>query len=80
MKKYKGIVKEVYIPSSEIDPMNPQKLGFKVDVDGVVNILEVEQNEINAEILKGDEVLVIEQIIDNVRFVDIELLYGDFDE
>lgn len=80
MKKYKGIVKEVYIPSSEIDQMNPQKLGFKIDIDGKIETLEVEQNEVNAEIMKNDNVLIIKQLIDNVEFIDIEPLDGDIDE
>lgn len=80
MKKYKGIVKGVYIPSSEINPMNPQKLGFKIDVDGQMETLEVEHNEVNAEIMKNDYVLIIKQLIDNVEFIDIEPLDGDIDE
>ena len=68
MKKLSGIVVEVFIP----DNMN-QEVGFRVETDeGIKEIIE-EQDEYNAKILRGDNVIVTEQIIDGKYFIDIEL-------
>lgn len=40
-------------------------------------VIELEQNEINSRIMKDDEVMLIEQTISGVNFIDIELLNGD---
>ena len=68
MKKLSGIVVEVFIP----DNMN-QEVGFRVETDeGIKEIIE-EQDEYNAKILREDNVIVTEQIIDGKYFIDIEL-------
>lgn len=68
MKKLSGRVVEVFIP----DNMN-QEVGFRVETDeGLKEIIE-EQDEYNAKILREDNVIVTEQIIDGQYFVDIEL-------
>ena len=68
MKKLSGIVVEVFIP----DNMN-QEVGFIVETnEGIKEIIE-EQDEYNAKILREDNVIVTEQIIDGKYFIDIEL-------
>ena len=68
MKKLSGRVVEVFIP----DNMN-QEVGFRVETDeGIKEIIE-EQDEYNAKILREDNVIVTEQIIDGKYFIDIEL-------
>ena len=68
MKKLSGRVVEVFIP----DNMN-QEVGFRVETnEGIKEIIE-EQDEYNAKILREDNVLVTEQIIDGKYFIDIEL-------
>ena len=68
MKKLSGRVVEVFIP----DNMN-QEVGFRVETDeGIKEIIE-EQVEYNAKILREDNVIVTEQIIDGKYFIDIEL-------
>lgn len=68
MKKLSGIVVEVFIP----DNMN-QEVGFRVETnEGIKEIIE-EQDEYNAKILREDNVIVTEQIIDGKYFIDIEL-------
>ena len=68
MKKLSGRVVEVFIP----DNMN-QEEGFRVETnEGIKEIIE-EQDEYNAKILREDNVIVTEQIIDGKYFIDIEL-------
>ena len=68
MKKLSGRVVEVFIP----DNMN-QEVGFRVETnEGIKEIIE-EQNEYNAKILREDNVIVTEQVIDGKYFIDIEL-------
>ena len=68
MKKLSGRVVEVFIP----DNMN-QEVGFRVETDeGIKEIIE-EQDEYNAKILREDNVIVTEQIIDGKYFIDLEL-------
>ena len=68
MKKLSGRVVEVFIP----DNMN-QEVGFRVETnEGKKEIIE-EQDEYNAKILREDNVIVTEQIIDGKYFIDIEL-------
>lgn len=68
MKKLSGRVVEVFIP----DNMN-QEVGFRVETnEGIKEIIE-EQDECNAKILREDNVIVTEQIIDGKYFIDIEL-------
>ena len=68
MKKLSGRVVEVFIP----DNMN-QEVGFRVETnEGIKEIIE-EQDEYNAKILREDNVIVTEQIIDGKYYIDIEL-------
>ena len=68
MKKLKGKVIEVFIPDG-----NNREIGFRVETnEGIKEIIE-EQNEYNAQILREDEVILTEQVIDNHYFIDIEL-------
>ena len=68
MKKLSGRVVEVFIP----DNIN-QEVGFRVETnEGIKEIIE-EQDEYNAKILREDNVIVTEQIIDGKYFIDIEL-------
>ena len=68
MKRLSGRVVEVFIP----DNMN-QEVGFRVETnEGIKEIIE-EQDEYNAKILREDNVVVTEQVIDGKYFIDIEL-------
>ena len=68
MKKLSGRVVEVFIP----DNMN-QEVGFRVETNEVIKEIIEEQDEYNAKILREDNVIVTEQIIDGKYFIDIEL-------
>lgn len=78
MKRLKGKVIEVFIPEEYIngeliDIMYRTQIGFKVQtVEGIKEIIET-QNEFNAEIMKEDSVIITEQTIDGIYFIDIEL-------
>ena len=68
MKRLKGKVIKVFIPDG-----NNREIGFRVETnEGIKEIIE-EQNEYNAQILREDEVILTEQVIDNHYFIDIEL-------
>ena len=78
MKQNYGKVLEVFIPNNEgIDSKN---IGLKVLLDDgtKIEIIE-EQDELNSNIFRDDEVIITRQIIDNKKFTDIELV-GDMDE
>ena len=78
MKQNYGKVLEVFIPNNEgIDSKN---IGLKVLLDDgtKIEIIE-EQDELNSNIFRDDEVIITRQIIDNRQFTDIELV-GDMDE
>ena len=78
MKQNYGKVLEVFIPNNEgIDSKN---IGLKVLLDDgtKIEIIE-EQDELNSNIFRDDEVIIRRQIIDNRQFTDIELV-GDMDE
>jgi hypothetical protein len=78
MKKIKGIVEEVYIPTGDNqDIMFSNKIGFNVKTENGKITIEDEQNKLNAEILKGDKVIITKQIISNNEFIDIEKIKGD---
>lgn len=81
MKKIIGKVVEVFIPEEYkngilLDVMDRNNIGFKIDVDGVINEYIYEQNELNSKIMKEDIVLLIKQKISGKEFVDIELYDG----
>lgn len=82
MTKRIGKVIEVFIPEQYknnilLDIMDRTNIGFKVMTDKGIEVIELEQNEINSRIMKDDEVMLIEQTISGVNFIDIELLNGD---
>lgn len=85
MKKTIGRVIEVYIPEqykngSLIDVMDRTTIGFKVMTQDGLKIVETEQNEETASIMKKDIVEIIEQTISNVEFIDIRPYGGDINE
>ena len=85
MKKTIGKVIEVYIPkqyknNNLLDVMDRTLIGFKVMTEEGLKVVETEQNEENAEIMKKDIVEIIEQTISNVDFIDIRLYGGDSHE
>lgn len=85
MTKTIGKVIEVYIPeqyknSGLLDVMDRTNIGFKVMTNSGIKDIVVEANELNAIIMKNDEVLIIEQDISGKHFVDIEVYDGDGNE
>ncbi len=82
MTKTKGKVIEVYIPEQYkngklLDVMDRTNIGFKVETkDGLKDIV-LEANAENAQIMKNDLVLIIEQDISGKHFVDIEIYDGE---
>lgn len=82
MTKTLGKVIEVFIPeqyknNSLLDVMDRTNIGFKIMTDNGIKEIIVEDNELNAKIMKNDLVIIIEQIISGKNFVDIELYKGD---
>lgn len=63
-----------------IDDMDRHNIGFKIEVNGNIEIYEFEQDEFNIEILKEDKVMVTKQNIDGINFIDIEKIESDLDE
>ncbi len=85
MTKTIGKVIEVYIPEQYkngglLDVMDRTNIGFKVMTNSGIKDIVVEANELNAIIMKNDEVLIIEQDISGKHFVDIEVYDGDGNE
>lgn len=64
-KKFIGEVLEVFIPTEEngiiVDTMYSDKIGFKVKIDDREVTIIAKQNDLNADILRNDKVLVIEE-------------------
>ena len=82
MKRIIGKVIEVYIPeqyknNNLLDVMDRNLIGFKVMTEEGLKVVETEQNEENATIMKKDIVEIIEQTISNVDFIDIRPYGGD---
>ena len=81
-----GIVKEVYIPNEYnennnlLDIMDRHNIGFVIDIEGNLEKYEFEQNEFNTDIYKDDYIMITKQIVDGVKFVDIEKVESDLDE
>ncbi len=85
MTKTIGKVMEVYIPEQYqngalLDIMDRTNIGFKVMTDAGIKDIVLEANELNAQIMKNDVVLIIEQDISGQHFIDIELVEDDSDE
>lgn len=82
MIKTIGRVIEVFIPEQYkngnlLDVMDRTNIGFKVATNNSMRDIIVEQNELNAKIMKNDLVTIIEQAISGKDFIDIELYEGD---
>lgn len=82
MIKTIGRVIEVFIPEQYkngnlLDVMDRTNIGFKVVTNNSMRDIIVEQNELNAKIMKNDLVTIIEQTISGKDFIDIELYVGD---
>lgn len=82
MIKTIGRVIEVFIPDQYknddlLDVMDRTNIGFKVVTNNSMRDIIVEQNELNAKIMKNDLVTIIEQTISGKDFIDIELYEGD---
>lgn len=77
MKELIGKVEKVFIPSFDMD----KNIAFQVSTDeGMYEVIE-EQTEENANIYKGDTVLLTFQNIDGKEFIDINLYEeGDLSE
>ena len=81
MIKTIGRVIEVFIPEQYkngnlLDVMDRPNIGFKVATNNSMRDIIVEQNELNAKIMKNDLVTIIEQTISGKDFIDIELYEG----
>ena len=82
MIKTIGRVIEVFIPEQYkngnlLDVMDRTNIGFKVVTNNSMRDIIVEQNELNAKIMKNDLVTIIEQTISGKDFIGIELYEGD---
>ncbi len=80
MNKYIGKVIEVYFPEQFkkgqlIDVMERTITGFKVDIDGNIKDIVVEDNDSNSEIMKDDIVVITE----DGNNTTIELLGDDYE-
>lgn len=71
-----GKVLEVFIPGN--DKMNSKKIGFKVKIKNEELELVYDQNDDNSKIMKGDLVLVTMKSISGEKYIDINLIDGDF--
>ena len=72
MKEKIGVIKEVFIPNDNIDVVNPKTIGFKVELNGsIIDIIQPINDEVST-ILKNDKVVLIEKIIDDKKYFDIE--------
>ena len=72
MKQNYGKVLEVFIPNNEV--IDSKNIGLKVLLDDgtKIEIIE-EQDELNSNIFRDDEVIITRQIIGNMEFTNIEL-------
>ena len=82
MIKTIGRVIDVFIPEQYkngnlLDVMDRTNIGFKVATNNSMRDIIVEQNELNAKIMKNDLVTIIDQTISGKDFIDIELYEGD---
>ena len=75
MKKIEGKVLKVFIPENDnTNIYNSNKIGFQVETtEGIKEIIQL-QKEKNINIMKEDKVIITEQIVDNNKVIDIELL------
>ena len=74
MKKIYGKIEKVYVPTeNNQDAMFSNKIGFIIKINEKLYRFETEQNEENSQIMREDEVVII-QTIDNHDFFDIRKL------
>ena len=79
-----GKVIEVFIPKEYkngqlLDVMDRTQIGFKVKTNSQTYEIVQKQNEINANIMKNDLVIITKQTISNKDFIEIDLYEGDKD-
>ena len=67
-----GIIEEVFIPNDEIDEINSDRIGFKINNNGKIIRIIQDVNEYNSTILKNDKVNIYEKTIDGKKYIDIE--------
>jgi len=60
-----GKIKEVYIPKSEVNKMEPASIGFIVVCNNEELTIEQKHDEASASIYKDDEVKIIKYIKNN---------------
>ena len=79
MKQLVGKIIEVYIPEDETksDIMYNTQIGFKVQTAEGIKTMNMEQDEDNVKLYKGDTVLITEQDISGKHFLDIERLENE---
>lgn len=82
MKKYIGKVIEIFVPEEYnngnlLDVMDRTNIGFKVETNDGIKEVILQQDEVNAEIMKNDLVIIMEQTISGKFFIDISLYEGD---
>lgn len=85
MNEFIGKVVDVFIPKQLknghlLDNLDSNQVGFKIETSDGIKEVVVEQNSKNAQIMKGDFLIVLEQEIDNKSFIDIEVYDGDSNE
>lgn len=76
-----GRVVEVFIPeenknSQLVGVMNSKKIGFKININGKIVTIILEQDELNAEIFREDLVRLIKDS-ETDKFINIELYDGE---
>ncbi len=74
MEIISGKVIKVYIPEEKgIDIMDSTKIGFKVRTKNGIEDYILLQDEFNAQIMKGDKIVITKQVIDDHEFTNIEV-------
>ena len=77
-----GKVKEIYIPKQNMNKgllnlLDDIKICYRIEAEvGMIEVVE-NYNELIAEIEKGDDIVVIKQIVSGKFFIDIEPLYEE---
>ena len=76
-----GKIVEVFIPNEDnVDVMDSNKIGFKIDIgDDIITLIQ-EQDEFNTDLFKDDLVEIRKQVIDGKEFVDIVRIGEDSNE
>lgn len=82
MTKTAGKIIEVYLPDayqngSLLDVMDRTNVGFKIMTKEGLKDIVLEVNETNAQIMKNDNVVIIEKDMCGSHFVDIGIAKDD---